>query len=170
VSRTRACRRRSQSLAHTLTLCLAGAQDGTASVVNEYTCGCWWRSQDTASVRLLMHQAARGPQGSFQIQAWATGRCPRAKHPAWRRVFPRFIPGRADFLAGKHLVDDQVCAVHDAPRPCPCALTATPVLVACFSNAIQRLTMCVCSSLAGGDEAEQADKRGVRRDMRRAAR
>ena len=28
MSRTRACRRRSQSLAHTLTLCVAGAQDG----------------------------------------------------------------------------------------------------------------------------------------------
>ena len=35
-------------------------------------------------------------------QAQATGRCPRAERPAWRRAFPRFIPGRAAyFLAGE---------------------------------------------------------------------
>jgi hypothetical protein len=56
-------------------------------------------------------------------QARATGRCPRAEHPAWRRAFPRFIPGRAAyFLPGEQLITSW-CALcpnaHSCPHPVP---------------------------------------------------
>ena len=57
-------------------------------------------------------------------QARATGRCPRAEHPAWRRAFPRFIPGRAAYF---------LCpASNSSPLGARCARTLTHAHTLCL--------------------------------------
>ena len=107
-------------------------------------------------------------------QARATGRCPRAERPAWRRAFPRFIPGRAAyFLPGEQLITSW-CALcpnaHSCPHPVPRCVIQTDMCVPSHPSQVLTRHTAVNVRPDGRCDERHDERRGAACAARRAAR
>ena len=107
-------------------------------------------------------------------QARATGRCPRAERPAWRRAFPRFIPGcAAYFLPGEQLITSW-CALcpnaHSCSHPVPRCVIQTDMCVPSHPSQVLTRHTAVNVRPDGRCDERHDERRGAACAARRAAR